>query len=189
MGRSRQIAAEVAAALAKGEPHPEATVADWKKLVADIQKRARHLSDPGARTLLQHELDAAYVGLRAAEKVAAHQPTFVTSTNLFALKEMVLKHGTEFPRRVDAVDAPHLKRCVAAGLVEVNGTAKLTAAGREHVADELIKDIARESKWSPKPNPFLSGDPDHQKKILARDVADHDAKVAHLEATLAKLTR
>lgn len=189
MGRSTQVAAEIAAALAKGTPHPEATIADWKKLIAGIHKRARQTGDAAQRALLQHELDAAHAGMRAATKMAAHEPSFVTGTNLFALKEMVLKYGPEFPRRVASVDAPHLRRCVAAGLVEVNGTAKLTAAGRERVGDEIIKDIATASKWTPTPNRFLSGDQAHQDKIMARDVAEHDAKVKRLEDTLAKLSR
>lgn len=190
MARRKQIQSEIAAALAAGTPHPEATVSDWKKLIADIQKRSRATADPAQRTILQQELDAASAGLRAATKVAAHKPGYVTYTNLFALKSMVVQHGPEFPSRVDAVDAPHIRRTVQAGLVEVVGNrARLTPAGREAVADLLVQDIGRESSWQPRENAWLGQSPERRAEMLATDVAVHDAKVKRLEDTLAKLTR
>lgn len=190
MARSKQIAAEVAAALAKGTPHPEATVADWKKLIKYIQDSARRTTDPQARQLLQEELHAAYDGLRAASKATAAKPTFVTETNLGALKEMVVKyHGNDFPGRVYAVDAPHLKRCIAGGLAEiVGGNVRLTREGRDRVADSIIKDIERASNWMPTENKFVA-QADQRAKLLERDIAEHDRKVQQLEDTLAKLRR
>lgn len=185
--RSKQLAAEIAAALAKGTPHPEATPADWKKRIAEIQKKARATSDPEQRAILKRELEAADDGFRAAQKVAAHKPTYVTGTNLFALTKMVIEHGPEFPSRVPAVDAPHLKRVYEAGLVEVVGNkARLTPAGRVAVADELVQDIARESSWRPTENPFVP--PEKRAEVLARDVAQHDAKLRRLESVLAKIS-
>jgi len=184
--RSKQLQDEIAAALAAGEPHPEATVSDWKKRVSDIQRQARATSAPEQREILQHQLEAAHDGLRAAQRVAAHKPPYVTSTNLFALKEMVLQHGPEFPSRVPATDAPHLRRTVAAGLVEVaGGRARLTEAGRVAVADTIVEDIERESRWQPRESPFVS--PEKRADVLARDAAEHAAKVARLEAALVKL--
>jgi hypothetical protein len=188
--RSKQLQDEITAALAQGTPHPEAAVSDWKKRIAAIQRQSRTTGDPSQRAALQRQLDAASDGLRAAQRVVAHKPTYVTDINLFALKEMVLEHdGPEFPSRVPAVHAPHLKRTVEAGLVEVNGSrAHLTAAGREIVADALIKDIDREGNWRPRENTFVTS-PEKRAEILARDRAEHAAKIAKLEATLAKIGR
>ena len=185
--RSKQLAAEVAESLARGTPHPEATPADWKKRIGEIQKRARVTSDAGERATLQHQLEAANAGLRAAQKVAASKPTYVTGTNLFALTEMVLDKGPEFPARVPPVDAPHLRRTLDAGLLEIVGNkARLTDAGRIAVADELVKRIERESKWAPRENPFVPAE--RRAELMAKDVAEHEAKVARLESTLAKLS-
>ena len=184
--RTAQLQNEIAATIAEGTPHPEATAADWKKLISEIQRKARTTTGSEDRSLLQRQLEAANDGLRAAQNVAAHKPTFVTGTNLFALKEMVVKYGPEFSSRVPAVDAPHLKRTVQAGLVEVVGSkARLTGAGREAVADALVKDIERESGWQPRENTFVPLE--KRAEILARDVAVHDAKIVQLEAALAKL--
>lgn len=185
--RSKQLQDEIAAALAEGMPHPEAAVSDWKKRVADIQRGARTTSSPEQRVLLQRQLDAASDGLRAAQRVTALKPTYVTGTNLFALKDMVLEYGgPEFPSRVPAVHAAHLKRTVSAGLVEVVGNrARLTSAGREAVADALVKDIDRESGWRPRENTFVP--PEKRAEILARDVAAHEAKIRQLETALAKI--
>jgi len=184
--RSKQLQDEIAEALAAEIPHPEATPSDWKKRVADIQRSARTTRSPEQRTLLQRQLDAASDGLRAAQKVVAHKPTYVTEINLGALKDMVLEYGSEFPSRVPAVHAPHLKRTVAAGLIEVVGNkARLTASGREAVADALVKDIGHERGWQPRENTFVP--PEKRGEVLARDVAKHEAKIARLEAVLAKI--
>ena len=185
--RSKQLAAEIAESLDRGAPHPEATPADWKKRISEIQKRARVTTDTGERAALQHQLDAASAGLRAAQKVAASKPTYVTGTNLFALTEMVLDMGTEFPARVHRVHAPHLRRTLDAGLLEIVGNkAKLTDVGRVAVADELVKRIESESRWTPRENPFVPAD--RRAELLAKDVTEHQAKIAKLESTLAKLT-
>jgi hypothetical protein len=186
--RSKQLNVEIAAALAKGSSHSEAAPSDWKKLIADIKKRFHAATGAQQKALLQEEYKAAQLGLRAAEQVAAHKPTFVTGTNLFALTQLVVQHGgPEFPTRLDAVDAPHIKRCLAAGLVEVVGNrARLTPAGREAVADALIKDIAREESWIPKENTFVPS-PEKRAELLAKGVAERAAKIRRLEETLAKL--
>jgi len=185
--RTAQLNAEIVAALAKGSPHPEATPSDWKKHLAAIKKRFYAATNEQQRALLQEEFKAAQQGLRATEQVAAHKPTFVTGTNLFALKEMVVKHGgPEFPSRVEAVDAPHLKRCLAAGLIEVVGNrARLTPAGRVAVADAIISDIERKSKYQPRENTFVPAD--KRAELLAKDVAKHEAELRKLENALATL--
>ena len=183
----KQLQAEVDAALAKSPQETAFPVSDWKKRVADIQRKARTTVDSKARSLLQRQLDAAIDGLRAAQNTAAHKPTFVTGTNLFALKEMVLEYGgPEFPSRVPTVHAPHLKRTVQAGLVEVVGNkARLTPVGRDAVADALIQDIARERSWQPSENTFVPLE--KRAEILERDIATRDAKIAGLEAALSKI--
>jgi hypothetical protein len=188
MGRSKQIGAEVAAALAKGVPHPAATASDWKRRIADIKKRFHASTSEEQKALLQEEYKAAQLGLRGAGQVAASSATFVTGTNLFALKEMVVEHGgPEFPSRVAAVHAPHLKRCLAAGLIEVVGNkVRLTAAGRVAVADAIIQDITREERWTPKENTFVASS-EKRAELLAKDVAAHSAKIRRLEAALAKI--
>ncbi len=187
--RSRQLDAEVAAALAKGSPHPSATAADWKRYIADIKERFYAATDAARRTQLNEEYMAAQRGLDALKQKAAHKPTFVTDTNLFALKSLVIDAGgPAIPNRFAAVDRPHIKRCLDAGYLEPAGqTLRLTEAGRQAVADALVKDIARESAWTPRENILV---PSAQKRaeLLAKDKAEHAAKVKRLEDTLAKLT-
>lgn len=187
MARTRQIIAEIGAALAKGSSHPEAAPADWKKLIADIKQRFYTTSSAQQKELLQEEYKAAQLGLRSAQQAAAHKPSFLTGTNLFALTQMVVEYGgPEFPSRVPAVDAPHLKRCLAAGLVEIVGSkARLTPAGREAVADALVKDISRERSYPPKVDTFVAAE--KRAEILARDTARHEAKIRQLETALARI--
>lgn len=186
--RAKQISDEVAAALASGSTHPEATPSAWKRRIADIKKRFHAATGEQQKALLQEEYKAAQLGLRAAEQASASKSTFVTGTNLFALKDMVLEHGgPKFPSRVAAVHAPHLKRCLAAGLIEVVGNeARLTPAGRTSVADAIVQDIAREERWTPRENTFVTS-PEKRAELLAKDVADHAAKIRRLEQTLAKV--
>lgn len=185
--RSAQLNAEITAALAKGSPHPEATVSDWKKRIAEIQKRSRQTGDPGQRTILQEEFNAAQAGLRAAQQTTAAKPTYVTGTNLFALKQLVVEHGGHpFPNRLEAVDRPHIKRTLDAGLVEVRGNSvHLTSAGRTAVADEIISDIEKKSKYTPRENPFVPTE--KRAELLAKDVAKHEAELRQLESALATL--
>lgn len=187
MARTKQLTAEITAALARGSAHPEATPTDWKRLVADIKKRFYAATSEEQRAILQEEFKAAQSGLRSSEQGAAHKPTYVTGTNLFALTQMVIEHGPEFPSRVPAVDAPHLKRCVAAGLIEVEGSrARLTSVGREIVADQLVKEIGQAERWSPRENTFVTS-PEKRAELLAKDVREHEAKIRRLEQTLAKI--
>jgi hypothetical protein len=187
MGRKKQVAAEVAEALAKGAPHPDATPSDWKKRIVEIKKRFQRSISAPQKAVLQEEYKAAQLGLRAAEQAAAGKTGFVTHTNLFALTQMVVEHGPEFSSRVHAVDAPHLKRCLAAGLIEAAGGGKmrLTQTGREAVGDQLIQDIERESRWSARENVFVPVE--KRGELLASDRAEHAEKVQRLERALAKL--
>jgi len=173
-----QLNLDISKSLDKGTPAPT-SVTGWKKLVKEIKNRGWRTTGTEARTMLQRELDAAVDGLRAATKESALKPAFVTGTNLFALAEMVVKYGGgNIPRRVPAVDAPHLKRCVQAGLLEQGGGARgtigdrmqLTAAGREAVADYLVEKIGRKSART------------------TRD-AKEEAELAALETALASLKR
>jgi hypothetical protein len=185
--RSKQLDADIAAALAKGSPHPESTPTDWKKLILDIKKRFNKTIDEQQKAILREEYKAAQLGQRAAEQAAAKKPSFVTGINLFALTQLVVKHGgPEFSNRLEAVDHPHIKRCLAAGLVEsVGNKLRLTPSGREAVGDALIKDIGRESGWTPRENTFVPAE--KRAKVTARDVAKHDAEVQRLEDALASL--
>lgn len=71
----------------------------------------------------------------------------ITDTNIFALAEQVLNAGgsSTFSNRLAAVDYPHIKRTIAAGLVEVSSptTLTLTSSGREAVLRRLRRDYAR----------------------------------------------
>lgn len=186
--KSKQLDADIAAALAKGSPHPEATPSDWKKLMDDVKARF-YKADAQQKAVLQEEYKAAQVGLRAAEQTAAKKPSFVTGTNLSALTRLVVDHGgPEFPNRIESVSIPHIKRTMAAGLVEsVGNKLRLTPTGREMVGDEIIKDIARESGWTPSENTFVPVE--RRAAVLAKDVAEHNAKIKRLEDALASLKR
>jgi len=59
------------------------------------------------------------------------KPVRATELNLSALRS-VAKGRPEFPNQIAAVDAPHLRRCIAAGLLEVSAdrkTLRITPAG------------------------------------------------------------
>jgi len=187
--KSKQLDAEIAAALAKGSPHPDATASDWKKLIASIKTRFHATTDPRQKEIFQEQYKAAQLGLRAAGQTAAMKPSYVTGTNLFALTQLVIAYGgPEFPNRLAAVDRPHLKRCLEAGLVETAGNKlRLTPAGRLMVADALVQDITREGAWKPKENTFVPLE--KRAALLAKDVAKHDAHLRHLEEALASLSR
>jgi hypothetical protein len=184
----KQLQDEIDAALTKGTPHPAATVSDWKRRLATIQHNGRSTQDPEQRVLLQQQLNAARAGLRAAQSAAARKPTYVTDTNLFALKDIVVKHGgPTFPGRVPAVYAPHLKRTVAAGLVEVVGNAaRLTTIGRKAVTEALEQDLARVRGHPPRENPVVP--PEKRAEALERDRTQHEDKIARLEVVLSKLS-
>jgi len=183
MARSKQLLAEITAALAAGTPHPEATAADWRKRISAIQAAARRTGDPAERQALQHQLDAANDGLRAAQRSATSP---VTHLNVFALKELVLDHGPEFSARVPRVDAPHLRRAIDGGLAEVIGSrVRLTSRGRDAVVSELEKDLDRERSYRPRESTLTA--PEHRAAALARDTAAHDAKVAKIETALVRL--
>ena len=125
------------------------------------------------------------LGFRYPKKAPPKKMT-LTGTNLFALTQMVIKHGPAFPSRMDAVDAPHIKRTLALGLIEpTNGTLRLTEAGRALVAREIEKDLARESSYTPRVSSLVK--PELRDEVTAREQAKHRAKVETLERTLARL--
>jgi hypothetical protein len=86
----------------------------------------------------------------------------ITGTNIFALTEQVLNAGghSTFSNRLAQVDYPHIKRCLAAGLVEVSSpsTLTLTHVGREAVLRDLRENYG------------------HKSSGLARDPSRYDAR-------------
>jgi hypothetical protein len=128
------------------------------------------------------------LGFRYPKKAPPKKMT-LTGTNLFALTRMVIEHGPEFPSRMDAVDAPHIKRTLALGLLEAkNGsTLRLTETGRELIEREIEKDLARASSYTPRVGAIVR--PELREEVLAREQGKQRAKVEKLESALAKLRR
>lgn len=64
-----------------------------------------------------------------------------TGTNVFALRDMFRKGEVDrVPNRIASVDAPHIRRCIGAGLARVEGTELvLTDAGKKAIADYMKK--------------------------------------------------
>lgn len=61
-----------------------------------------------------------------------------TGTNVFVLAK-TFQHSIFAPLRADATAAPHLKRCLAAGLCEVDGNSlRLTPEGMRAIAENPI---------------------------------------------------
>ena len=71
----------------------------------------------------------------------------ITGTNIFALAELALNAGgkSTFSNRMHATEMPHIKRTMAAGLVEVSSptTLTLTPEGRDVVLRELRESYER----------------------------------------------
>ena len=179
-----------------------------KKRSAQLEQEIREAlaripRKPGLKTReqLDAEIDAVLEGGLAAERYEVAQalgfrypkkptskPKSLTSVNLFALSNMVIEHGPTFPARMEAVHRPHIKRAVDLGYAEmVNGSIRLTAAGREIVADDIIQDIAREERYQPRENTLAA--PELRAELLERDRAVHQQKIGKLERALAKLRR
>src|SRR5207244_7173776 len=80
------------------------------------------------------------LGFRYPKKAPPKKMT-LTGTNIFALADLVLDAGgkSTFSNRMHAGTLQHIKRTLAAGLVEVSSptTLTLTPAGREAVIREL----------------------------------------------------
>jgi len=164
---------------------------------------ARISKKPGLKTReqLDAEIDALLAGGLHAEryevaqalgfqypKKAPPKKMELTGVNLFALTQMVVEHGPEFPGRMAAVDAPHIKRTLALGLVEATGSGlRLTASGRELVEREIEKDLARESSYSPRVSTVVK--PELRDDVFAREQAKQRAKVEKLERALSALRR
>ena len=127
------------------------------------------------------------LGFRYPKKAPPKKMT-LTGVNLFALTQMVIEHGPAFPSRMAAVDAPHIKRTLALGLIEpVGGALHLTEAGRALVEREIEKNLARESSYTPRVSPIVK--PELRDEVMARELAQHRAKVEKLERALARLRR
>jgi len=132
----------------------------------------------------RHEVARA-LGFRYPKK-APPKTMKLTGTNLFALKEMVVEHGPVFPSRMATVDAPHIKRTIALGLIEpTNGSLRLTEAGRELVRTEIEKNIERETRHEPSVSPIVR--PELRDEVLARERAKHQTKLERLRRALGKL--
>jgi len=87
----------------------------------------------------------------------------ITGTNLFALSDLVLRSGgrSTFSNRLERVDYPHIKRTLAAGLVEVSSptTLTLTSAGRDAVLRHLRRDYAsKREAFARDPSRFAARD-------------------------------
>lgn len=130
------------------------------------------------------------LGFRYPKKAPPKKMT-LTGTNLFALKEMVVEHGgPQFPSRMAAVDAPHIRRTVELGLAEpANGGTRLrlTEAGRDLVEREIEKDLAREQSYEPRVSSVVK--PELRDEVLARERAKQAAKIDKLGRALAALRR
>jgi hypothetical protein len=164
---------------------------------------ARIPKKPGLKTReqLDAEIDAILAGGLPAEryevaqalgfrypKKAPPKKMALTGTNLFALAQMVIEHGPVFPSRMPVVDAPHIKRTLALGLVEPSGSMlRLTETGRELVEREIEKDLARERSYWPRVSSMVK--PELRDEVMDREQAKHRAKIEKLETALAKLRR
>ena len=158
---------------------------------------------PGLKTReqLDAEIDAVLAGGLPAEryevaqalgfrypKKAPPKKMTLTGVNLFALTQMVIEHGPAFPSRMAAVDAPHIKRTLALGLIEpVGGTLHLTEAGRALVEREIEKNLASEASYTPRVSAIVK--PELRDEVLAREQGQHRAKIEKLERALARLRR
>jgi hypothetical protein len=115
------------------------------------------------REQIDAEIDAIIAGGLPAERYEiAHALGFqypkkpppkkmtITDTNIFALSNLVLDAGgkSTISSRLAAVDYPHIKRTLAAGLVEVSSptTLTLTPEGRGVVLRRLRRDYASQSE-------------------------------------------
>ena len=180
-----------------------------KKRTAQLDQEIREAlgripKKPGLKTReqLDTEIDAILAGGLQAEryevaqalgfrypKKAPPKKMTLTGVNLFALTQMVIDHGPEFSSRMAAVDAPHIKRTLALGLIEAKngGTLHLTATGRELVEREIEKDLARAESYTPRVSTLVK--PELRDEVLAREQAQHRAKIEKLERALARLRR
>jgi hypothetical protein len=128
------------------------------------------------------------LGFRYPKKAPPKKMT-LTGTNLFALTQMVVEHGPEFPSRMDAVHFPHIQRTLALGLIETKngGTLRLTETGRDLVEREIEENLARESIHTPQVSTLVK--PELRDEVLAREQGKQRAKVEKLERALASLRR
>lgn len=177
--RSAQLDAEIRDALAQIPKKPQ--IKTREQLDAEIDAILA-----GGLAADRYEVARA-LGFQYPKKAPPKKMT-LTGTNLFALKELVVHHGgPEFPSRLAAVDAPHIKRTVALGLVEPTGrgTLRLTDAGRELIEREIEKDLARKSGYMPSVSSLVK--PELRDEVLARELAKKQNAIDKLERALASL--
>jgi hypothetical protein len=176
--RTAQLDQEIREALAKIPKQP--SLKTREQLDAEIDTILA-----GGLPAERHEVARA-LGFQYPKRPPPKKMT-LTGVNLFALKKLVLEHGPVFPSRLDAVDAPHIKRTMQLGFVEPKSgvSLQLTEAGREIVADAIIGDIERESKYTPRMSELVR--PDLREQVLEREKAAHQSKIDQLERVLAKL--
>ncbi len=178
--RSAQLDQEIREALSRVPKRPG--IKTREQLDAEID-----LVLAGGLPAERHEVARA-LGFRYPKRPPS-KPKSLTGTNLFALAEMVIEHGPEFPSRVHAVHHHHLKRALDLGYLEPasSSTVRLTPAGREVVGDAIVSDIERESRHQPRENTLVS--PEKRTEVLERERAAHRAKLDRLERALARLRR
>lgn len=130
--RSTQLDQEIRAALAQIPKKP--SIKSREQLDAEIDAILA-----GGLPAERYEVASA-LGFQYPKK-APPKKTTVTDLNIFALAQLVLKNDgrSTFSNRLEQVDYPHIKRTLAAGLVEVSSptTLSLTEAGRQAVLREL----------------------------------------------------
>lgn len=174
--RSAQIDQEIREALARLPKKP------WLKTRPQLDAEIDAIL-AGGLSAERHEVAQA-LGFRYPKKAPAKMS--LTGTNLFALAQMVIEHGPTFPNRMAAVDAPHIKRTLALGLIEpVGGALRLTETGRDLVTKEIEQDLARENRHTPQVSSLVK--PELRDDVLALEQAKHRAKVEKLERALARL--
>jgi len=140
----------------------------------------------GGLSAERHEIATA-LGFRYPKKPPS-KPKTLTSVNLFALTSMVVEYGPTFPARMSATRLPHIKRAVDLGYAEIiNGSIRLTKAGREIVADEIVHEIDRAERHPPREN--LLARAELRSELLDKERAKHRQNIDKLENALTKLRR
>ena len=113
--------------------------------------------------------------------------TVATSTNRFALGEIVIRNGgaTVFPNRIEATERTHLKRCIAAGLLTVADRAHLalTPAGVKTALREL-RDAERRALTPSRNDP----DPSDPRPAVQAEVARRRRKIEALATAIDRLS-
>src|SRR5271167_1614349 len=137
--RSAQIDQEIREALARIPKKPGLKTRD--QLDAEIDAVLA-----GGLPAERHEVAQA-LGFRYPKKAPPKKMT-ITGTNIFALAELALNAGgkSTFSNRLHANEIQHIKRTMAAGLVQVSSptTLTLTSEGRDVVLRKLRESYERD---------------------------------------------